>query len=301
MLPKLQVGSAFGIKIYLHWTFFLLPLWVLLSTAHLDDGPGPLFYLAFTGAVFVCLILHELGHALMARCFGIGTRDITMYPIGGVARLERMSERPWEEFWIAVAGPAVNVVIALGLGALFVLGLAFHPDLLRRPDLITQDLPMAFLGFLLAANVILVAFNMLPAFPMDGGRVLRALLSSVLGQLQATRIAAAVATVLVVVMGLAALNVIHLPVLSGNMLLLLVAGFVFLAGQRELQMVEMRERARREEPLEVLPVRRPRQVVMPLDLQPTVTVYTWDSVNGVWVKEDNRRPPSRFFLGEGPG
>jgi Zn-dependent protease len=298
MLSKLPIGSAFGIRIYLHWTFFLLPLFVLLSTAE-ADGPGPLFYVAATGAVFVCLVLHELGHALMARYFGIGTRDITMYFIGGVARLERMSERPWEEFWIAIAGPAVNVVIAAGLAGLLALGVILQPNLLGAPELLLQNVPMAFLGFLLAANVILVLFNMLPAFPMDGGRVLRALLSSFLGQLRATRIAAGVATVVVVLMALAALDVINLPLFTGNKLLLLVAGFVFLAGQRELQMVEMRERARREEPLEVLPARRPRPVVLvPLDLQPTVTVYTWDGVNGVWVKEAGPRPPARPFPGD---
>src|SRR5207248_6306340 len=103
--------------IYVHWTFLLLPAWVLLN--NLGGGlPVAVYLLTFVTSVFGCVVLHELGHALMARYFGIQTRDITLYPIGGIARLERMSEKPWEEFCIALAGPAVNVAIA---ACLFVL------------------------------------------------------------------------------------------------------------------------------------------------------------------------------------
>jgi Zn-dependent protease len=285
-MRSLKIGSAFGIPIYLHSTLLLLPVWVLATTANLD-GPDRLFFLAFITVEFACVVLHELGHALAARCFGIGTRDITMYPIGGVARLERMSERPLEELCIAVAGPAVNVVIALLLAAVFVPLAVVNPSVLRT-------LPGQFLGYLLAANVVLVVFNMIPAFPMDGGRVFRALLASFLGHLQATRIAAGVAAVVALLMGLAGLGMFagHFgPFLNEmNPMLILVAGFVFLMGQRELQLVEMKERARYEEPLEVLPVRRPRaQAEPPFVLQPVIAVYTWDSVNNAWVKEDTSK------------
>src|SRR5205085_5939495 len=104
MFRSWKMGTAFGIGIWVHWTFLLLPAWVFFE--HLSDGfglPLALYAALLLLAVFGCVILHELGHALMARRFGIRTRDITLYPIGGVARLERMSERPWEEFWIAVA------------------------------------------------------------------------------------------------------------------------------------------------------------------------------------------------------
>src|SRR5262245_53956971 len=126
MNRSLKLGTAFGIGIYVHWSFLLLPAWVFLSTWGIF-GPSMIVYLlALLAAIFGCVVLHELGHALMARQFGIRTRDITLYPIGGVARLERMSERPSEEFWIAVAGPAVNVVIA---GLLFaVLGFLGGPS-----------------------------------------------------------------------------------------------------------------------------------------------------------------------------
>src|SRR6516164_7913801 len=118
MFGRWRLGTAFGIGIYVHWTFLLLLAWVGFESTKQAPPEMAIFMLGLTLAVFGCVVLHELGHALMARHFGIATRDITLYPIGGVARLERMSERPWEEFWIAVAGPAVNVVIA---GILFVL------------------------------------------------------------------------------------------------------------------------------------------------------------------------------------
>ena len=109
-----KVGRLFGIDIFIHWTFLLLPLSVIISERGAGETPlGTVGVLAVLFAIFGCVVLHELGHALTARLFGIGTRDITLYPIGGVARMERMSEKPWEEFWIAVGGPAVNVVIAL--------------------------------------------------------------------------------------------------------------------------------------------------------------------------------------------
>src|SRR5436190_1862106 len=125
MLRSWKIGRLFGIDLFLHWTFFLLPVYVFwMSLRRGVPEEVALFLVAGVLLIFPCVALHELGHALMARRFGIATRDITMYPIGGVARLERMSEKPWEEFWIAVAGPAVNVIIAgLLFGFLAGLGL----------------------------------------------------------------------------------------------------------------------------------------------------------------------------------
>src|SRR5689334_147504 len=113
MFRSWKLGNAFGIGIYVHWSFLLLPLFAVYSQREtIETVQQAAFVVAVILTLFGCVLLHELGHALMARRFGIRTRDITLLPIGGVARLERMTERPWEEFWIAVAGPAVNVVIA---------------------------------------------------------------------------------------------------------------------------------------------------------------------------------------------
>jgi Zn-dependent protease len=295
MLRPLRIAQAFGIPIYIHWTFFLLPLWVIASNMN-----GPTQELAMNLAVltagFGCVVLHELGHALTARYYGIGTRDITLYPIGGVASLDRMSEKPSEEFWIAIAGPAVNVVIAgllvVGLIAGALLGL--HQMV---PDYISQ-----FFVILMAVNISLVVFNAIPAFPMDGGRVLRSLLAMHISRLRATRIAVRVGAVMAILMGLGGFA---LMLTGASPMLPVIAFFIFMAGQRELQVLEERERLREEPPLPVLPVLPARPVMVtpavtvPLSgllLRPKVSVYTWDEQSGAWVP-DSAAPSPRSWPG----
>src|ERR1043166_5453405 len=158
---SLKIGRFFGINLYLHWTFWLLPLWIILTPSRGLPLPLELGVLAF---MFGCVVLHEYGHALTARLFGIATRDVTLYPIGGVARLERMSEKPLEEFAIAIAGPLVNLAIA----ALLLIGTAAVSVL--APALLTGA-PAEVIWLLVVLNLMLFAFNLLPAFPMAGGRI----------------------------------------------------------------------------------------------------------------------------------
>ncbi len=180
-----KIGSVAGIKVYVHSTFLILLGWIAVSHWTADHS-----YLAvaegvgFILAIFSCVVAHELGHALAAQQYGITTRDITLLPIGGVARLERMPDKPWEEFVVALAGPLVNVVIA---AALFI-GLKLGGWLVAADSLSVTGGP--FLVRLLAVNVFLVVFNLLPAFPMDGGRVLRAILAARMEYTKATQIAA---------------------------------------------------------------------------------------------------------------
>jgi Zn-dependent protease len=182
--------------------------------------------LAFILALFGCVLLHELGHSLAARKYGIPTRDITLLPIGGVARLERMPERPSQELWVALAGPAVNVAIAAGLFGWLTVTHAWAP----LGQLHVGAGP--FLERLLAANVGLVLFNLIPAFPMDGGRVLRAVLASRMEYVKATQIAAGVGQGLAFVLGFAGL--------FGNPALLFVALFVWIGASQEAGAMQMK-------------------------------------------------------------
>jgi Zn-dependent protease/CBS domain-containing protein len=207
-----------GSEIRIHLTFLLLLAWFGVSGYQLAGWAGSIGSVLFIIAVFACVVLHELGHVLMARRFGITTPDITLLPIGGMARLSRIPEKPSEELAIAVAGPLVNVVIA---GVL----LLFGADLTLGPNDIT-GYGHGFISQLAVTNLYLFAFNLIPAFPMDGGRVLRALLALRLGRVRATRVAARIGQ------GIALIFAV-LGLLWGNMLLVLVAGFVFLAAAGE--------------------------------------------------------------------
>lgn len=222
-----KLGQVKGIDIYLHGTFLILLAWIGLShTLHGHGLAATLEGVFFTITIFAIVILHELGHALTAARYGIRTRDITLYPIGGVASLERIPENPRQEFLVALAGPAVNVALALVLAA--VLAVAGVPSGLENVHLIGG----AFLAKLLWVNVSLALFNLLPAFPMDGGRILRAALAIRLGRDRATEIAARI--------GQAAALGFALVGLFGNPMLLFIAFFVWTAAQGEASFIRLR-------------------------------------------------------------
>lgn len=225
-----KLGTLLGVGIYVHWTFLLLVGWYLFM--QLNQGaslPQAAVGIGFLLSVFACVVLHELGHATAARRFGIKTRDITLLPIGGLARLERMPEDPKQELWVAVAGPLVNVVIAALL----------LPVILLLPGLASEGgIPLlgggSFLFNLAGVNVFLVIFNLIPAFPMDGGRVLRAVLAWVSGDyVRATQAAATVGQGVAIVFGL-------LGLMGGYPMLIFIALFVFVGAQEEARMVQMR-------------------------------------------------------------
>lgn len=228
MKKSLKIGSVAGIGIFLHWTFLLLLAGIFAF--YLFQGNSVAAALLGVGiilAVFACVVLHELGHALAARRFNVPTRNITIYPIGGIARLERIPAEPMKEFWIAIAGPAVNVVIALFLAAIiFVTGGAFAPQTLLDPG-------SNVLATVMWINVVLVGFNLLPAFPMDGGRVLRALLATRNDYADATQTAANIGQGMAILFGL-------LGLVSLNPILLFIALFVYVGAQQEAQQAMMR-------------------------------------------------------------
>ncbi len=228
MKKSLKIGSVAGIGIFLHWTFLLLLAGIFAF--YLFQGSTVASALAGVGiitAVFGCVVLHELGHALTARRFDVSTRNITLYPIGGIARLERIPSEPMKEFWIAIAGPAVNVVIAIFLAGLIVAtGGSFAPQTMLDPG-------SNVLATIMWINVALVGFNLLPAFPMDGGRVLRALLATRNDYADATQTAASIGQGMAILFGLFGL-------ITLNPILLFIALFVYVGAQQEAQQAMMR-------------------------------------------------------------
>ncbi|SIS78786.1 Zn-dependent protease (includes SpoIVFB) [Roseivivax lentus] len=227
MTWSFPLGRILGSEVRVHGTFLFLIAWIAVTAFSTGGVAGAVVNVVFILALFACVVAHEFGHALMARRFGIRTPDITLLPIGGLARLERMPDRPGQEIAVALAGPLVNVVIA---GALFLVGV--RPGFAMLGDASGIG---AILAGLLSVNVILVLFNMIPAFPMDGGRVLRGALSIFLPRLKATRVAVRVGQ------GFAILFAAY-GFYTGSFMLPLIAVFIFFAGNAELG--EMAARAR---------------------------------------------------------
>ena len=197
MKGAFQIAKLFGIPVQVHWTFGLLLAFVCyLSYSKSWDWPAPFQFLAFFAVLFLCVVFHEFGHALTARRFGVETRDIILSPIGGMARLNKLPETPMQEFLVAVAGPMVNMAIALIILPYLFLLPQTRQQLLNLFDansnaffMDLSQLELFLLGLFLL-NGTLALFNLLPAFPMDGGRILRAALTVPLGRIRATRIAA---------------------------------------------------------------------------------------------------------------
>ena len=207
---SLRLGKWFGVEVNVHLTFLLFIGFLALTGFAATRNAGAVAgNIGFMLALFLCVLLHEFGHALAARRYGIPTKDITLLPIGGVARLERMPTDPKQELVVALAGPAVNVVIAVAL----------------LPIIAVADMP--FFERLLSTNLFLVAFNLIPAFPMDGGRVLRAGLALKMNYAGATRTAATIGQGFAVLFGLAGL--------FSNPFLILIAVFIWFGAAGESQ------------------------------------------------------------------
>lgn len=220
------IARVAGSEIRIHLTFFILLAWFGLIYLQ-EGGPDAVIEgVGFILALFTCVVLHELGHALAARQYGIVTPRITLLPIGGVAELERMPEKPEREIIVALAGPAVNVVIA----AILIIGFGAWPAMETLQNIEEPD--FGFWTRLAMVNIMLVVFNMIPAFPMDGGRVLRAVLSTRYSRVKATDIAARLGQAVAFLFG-------ALGLLSGNVLLIFIAIFVYVAAATESQAVTM--------------------------------------------------------------
>ena len=227
---SLNIGTIAGTAVRVHVTFLLFLGWIF-GASWVAGGPEAAWQaLAFLVLLFACVVAHEFGHIFTARAFGVSTPDVTLLPIGGVARLERIPEAPYEEFLVAIAGPLVNVAITIAL-------IAVAGAQVNIGDLYAVESPDAsMIDRLAAVNLFLAVFNMIPAFPMDGGRVLRALLAARLGYVRATKVAAFIGQ------GVAfALGVIGV---FSNPMLIFIAVFVYLAASSEAHAVALRAMSR---------------------------------------------------------
>ncbi|TVQ89671.1 MAG: site-2 protease family protein [Bacteroidetes bacterium] len=227
---SLNLGNPFGIRVSVHWTFSLLIAWIVFVS--LNRGLGIeqiLMHIVFVLALFVCVVLHEFGHSLVAIRFGGKVESITLLPIGGMANLSKMPEKPREEFLVSAAGPAVNVVIA----AILWLYLAFiHP--VKVSDMEFETITISnFPLMLLAANLFIVAFNLIPAFPMDGGRLFRSALSMKMSRLKATTIAKDIGQIFAIIFIIAGLFI--------NPFLIIIGFFILLGAKGEHQMIKYQD------------------------------------------------------------
>ena len=265
-VPILRVA---GIQLRVHITFLLLIGWLAFGYYAQGGSAAAASRVAFILLLFLCVVLHEFGHALAAKSFGINTPDITLLPIGGVARLERMPEEPKQELIIALAGPAVNVVIALGL----MIAIDWH-GAAETTVVDESSLPAK----LLAINVMLLLFNLLPAFPMDGGRVLRALLATRLTYARATQIAASIGQGCAFVFGFIGL--------LWNPFLLFIALFVYIGASQEAALAQMRDVSRRF-PVSSAMVREFRSLPVTATLQEAVDALLATSQHDFPVVDEN--------------
>ncbi len=227
---SLKIGTVAGTAVRIHVTFLLFLAWIF-GVSYFSGGPAAAWSgLLFMVLLFLCVLLHEFGHIFAARAFGVATPDVILLPIGGVSRLERIPEKPSEEFLIAIAGPLVNVAIAallVGVG-----GASLQLQKLANLDISGGSL----IDQLAAVNVFLAVFNLIPAFPMDGGRVFRAILATRLGYVHATEVAAMIGQWVAFALGFLGL--------FGDPLLIFIAIFVYLAASSEAHMVAIRAMSR---------------------------------------------------------
>ncbi len=225
---SLKIGRYAGIDVYLHVTFLMLLAFFGYAGGAFSGDKEGWKVIGLILSFFGCVLLHEYGHALMARRFGVRTRDITLLPIGGVARLERMPDKPIEEFLVAIAGPAVNVLIVAVLAPIIYFTQGFQGGVGFPPH------QGPFLELLLYTNLWMIAFNMIPAFPMDGGRVVRSLLAMKLGASPATLIASRLGKII-------AVGFVVFAILNHGFFMLAVVGvFVWIGADQENRMTQVR-------------------------------------------------------------
>ncbi len=226
MKHALTIGRPFGISVSVHWTFLLIIAWIIFLNLQQGAGTQQIIYsILFVVALFICVVIHELSHSLMARKYGIPTRSITLLPIGGLTDLQKMPEKPKQEFAVSVAGPLSNIAIAIVLSLLLLITHNFNISTSNLQAITGKN----FFLLLTFANLMLAIFNLLPAFPMDGGRIFRSLMAMYFSREKATYIAMNMGKIFA--FGLAVLGIFVNP------FLIFIAIFIFIGAQKEYEQV----------------------------------------------------------------
>ncbi|MEO8773687.1 MAG: M50 family metallopeptidase [Gelidibacter sp.] len=224
MNANLKLGKYYGTEVQIHWTFFLLVVWIVLSEILSGSSVDRvLFNLQFILAVMICVLLHELGHVLVAKKFGIKTKKMVLLPVGGISTVEKPTNSPKEEFLITMAGPLVNLIIAIILFFAIPVSDYVSLNLGEYFTALNDFSPRTFLFFLFIVNVALAVFNLIPAFPLDGGRLLRAVLDIKLTREKATRIATTISHIIAII--LLMVGLLFNPILVFLSLFLLIGSF----------------------------------------------------------------------------
>jgi Zn-dependent protease/CBS domain-containing protein len=224
---SLNLGKYFGIKVSVHWSFSLLIAWIVFVTMRQNlEVVQILMHIVFILTLFLCVLLHEFGHSLVAQKYGGEVHSITLLPIGGMANITKMPEKPREEFLVSLAGPAVNIVIAGILGLYLTYIRPVSPEEMEFTYITTENFPV----MLLAANIFIVAFNLIPAFPMDGGRLFRSALSIWMSRIDATRIAKNIGQVFAIIFIIAGFYI--------NPFLIIIGFFVLLGARGEYEIMK---------------------------------------------------------------
>jgi stage IV sporulation protein FB len=296
MTRTLTIGTLFGSDLRLHWSWLVLPgLGAAYSFAAYPSREA-VFQLLLLMAAFGCVLAHEGAQLLAARLFGMGTRDVTLYPFWGVARLTRLSDRPWQEIYIAAAGPAFFALVAAVLSGC----LALNDESIRNfPTGIPEPTGTAFLVHLFWANVALAGLHALPVLPLDAGRIFRAALALTVSRLRATEVAAALSTLGATVLLIAAILWFRSPLMGVTAVLL------YLGAQEDLGMTRYFA-AIRHDPGEAGPA---PAVLVPMDqivtpdcrpAEPHFTGFTWNARARLWIEWRDGQPVSaNALMGDG--
>jgi len=290
-----SIGTLHGSDLRMHWSWPTLPLGVAVYSLAVEPWRAALYSILLILAAYICVLAHQGIQLLAARRFGLGTRDVTLYPFWGVARLTRLSERPWQENYIAATGPIVFAIVAAVIGAMLMAdgGGLWPPDPLAEPSM------RLFVLQLFWSNVLLAGLHLLPVLPLDGGRILRAWLAMNTSRLRATEIAAGVTTLAAAFMILAAIVWLKSPLLG------VTAALLFLGAQEDLgttrYFASLRHSAgdRPHPPAVLVPM---DQILSPdcRPNEPNYSGFTWNAHARLWIEWRDGQPVSaNALIGDG--